>query len=234
MVKVAGKRSIWLLVGVVGLACSPGGGRLATAPESARPERQEGPKRITAAIWGDPQTLNPTINSTGAGGSGGVTETALLLHVGLADVHFTTAVEPRLGERIPSLENRLWKVLPDGRMETTFSIRADARWHDGTPVSADDLAFVVRAGQDREVALLRGANRARYASPELDGLIDRFLITIPRAERIDVLRQMIGHISDQLPLMGIAYVVEAWLFSSRLRNYSAPLNTRNGHLWDLI
>jgi ABC-type transport system substrate-binding protein len=79
----------------------------------------------------------------------------------------------------------------------------------------------------------RGANRTRYASPELDGLIDRYLVTIPRADRMEVLRQIVRHISDQLPVMGIAYVVEGWLFTSRLQNFSAPVSTRNAHQWDL-
>lgn len=217
MVKAICKPALILATASIGLACSTGDGRLGTAPESAQPQRQAGPKRITAAIWGDPQTLNPTINSTGAGSAGGVSEVALLLHAGLADVDFTTAVAPRLGERIPTLENGLWTVSPDGRMETTFSIRSAARWHDGTPVSADDLAFTVKVGQDREVALLR----------------DRFLVTIPRTERMEVLRQMIRHVSDQLPIMGMAYVVEGWLFTNRLQNLSAPVNTRNAHEWEL-
>src|SRR6266508_765263 len=110
---------------------------------------------IVAAIWGDPQTLNPAMNQIGAGGAGGVTEIALLLNVGMADVNFTIANEPRLAEQIPSLENGLWRVFPDGRMETTFRIKPNARWHDGTMVSSDDLAFTVRVGQDPEVALLR-------------------------------------------------------------------------------
>ena len=95
----------------------------------------------------------------------------------------------------------------------------------------------LRRMHGREAALAannyRGANRTRYTSPELDGLIDRFLITIPRTERMEVLRQVIRHISDQLPAMGIAYVVESWLFTNRLQNFTAPVNTRNAHDWDL-
>jgi peptide/nickel transport system substrate-binding protein len=143
-----------ILIAVVGAACAPADPRGA-APQGAEAPRQTGPKRIVAAIWGDPQTLNPAMNQIGAGGSGGITEISLLLNVGMADVNVTTAVEPRLAERVPSLENGLWRVLPEGRMETTFTIRPNARWHDGTPVTAEDLIFTARVGQDPEVALLR-------------------------------------------------------------------------------
>jgi peptide/nickel transport system substrate-binding protein len=156
MVKKRWIRAGMLLVSVLAVACSSGGGaRPSAAGDSAQPQRQSGPKRIVAAIWGDPKTLNPAMNQIGAGGSGGVSEIALLLNVGMADVNFTTPVEPRLAERIPSLDNGLWKLLPDGRMETTYTIRPNARWHDGTPVSADDLVFTVKVGQDPDAALLR-------------------------------------------------------------------------------
>ena len=68
---------------------------------------------------------------------------------------------------------------------------------------------------------------------ELDSLINRFLITIPAPERMEALRGIIRHVSDQLPVMGIAYVVEGWLYTTKLQNYSGPVNTRNGHLWDI-
>jgi peptide/nickel transport system substrate-binding protein len=174
MVQGGWKPAAWLLVGLIGLACSAPGGRVAPSSEGTQPQRALGAKRITAAIWGDPQTLNPTINSTGAGGSGGITETALLLHVGLAEVSFTTVVAPRLAERVPTLENGLWRLLPDGQMETTFSIRPDARWHDGTLVSADDLTFTVRVGQDREVALLR--DRAYESIEAVDPVDSRTVV----------------------------------------------------------
>ncbi len=79
----------------------------------------------------------------------------------------------------------------------------------------------------------RGQNRTRYASPELDGLIDRYLVTVPRQERMEVLRQMVRHISEQLPIMGITYNVEAMLVARRIVNVNADVGTRNGHEWDV-
>ena len=50
---------------------------------------------------------------------------------------------------------------------------------------------------------------------------------------MDVLRGIIRHVSDQLPVMGVAYVVQAWLVNNRVQNFSTPVNTRDGHNWDV-
>src|SRR6188474_2737288 len=97
------RRAVLLILGTGLLACSAGGARQSEAPQQPQVQRSSGPKRIVAAIWGDPSTLNPTMNATGAGGSGGISEIALLVNVGLADVDFTTATGPRLAEQVPSL-----------------------------------------------------------------------------------------------------------------------------------
>src|SRR4029450_5999567 len=55
---------------------------------------------------------------------------------------------PMLAEAVPTIDNGLWKVLSDGRMETTWRIRDGVRWHDGQPFTSDDLAFTVQLGQD--------------------------------------------------------------------------------------
>jgi peptide/nickel transport system substrate-binding protein len=51
---------------------------------------------------------------------------------------------PMIAEQFPTLENGLWKIFPDGSMETTYRLRRDVTWHDGTPVTAPDF---VLAGQ---------------------------------------------------------------------------------------
>ncbi len=50
------------------------------------------------------------------------------------------------GEVVPDLA-RSWTISDDG-LSYTFSLRRDARWHDGTPVTAADVVFTVRLVQD--------------------------------------------------------------------------------------
>jgi peptide/nickel transport system substrate-binding protein len=82
----------------------------------------------------------------------GVNELELLIHSGMAVEDQQGNLQAQLAREVPSLENGLWRVLPDGRMETTWRLRPSAAWHDGTPVTPSDLIFTVRVGQEREVA----------------------------------------------------------------------------------
>ena len=45
---------------------------------------------------------------------------------------------PYLATALPQLETDTWRVLPDGRMETTFVLRPGLTWHDGEPLTAED------------------------------------------------------------------------------------------------
>ena len=86
------------------------------------------PKQVAVVVRGDVPTLVPTV----PGPVPGLAELDELLNVGLTTWGAGNQVLPRLAEDVPSTTNGLWKVLPNGRMETTWKIRQNARWHDGT------------------------------------------------------------------------------------------------------
>jgi peptide/nickel transport system substrate-binding protein len=48
---------------------------------------------------------------------------------------------PVLAQAVPQLNTDSWKVFPDGRMETTYRLRPNLTWHDGQPLTADDMVF---------------------------------------------------------------------------------------------
>ena len=60
-----------------------------------------------------------------------------LVNAGLTGPGDQGPLLPRLAEAVPTAENGLWVVQPDGRMETTWRIRSGAYWHDGTPLTAE-------------------------------------------------------------------------------------------------
>jgi hypothetical protein len=70
-------------------------------------------------------------------------------------------------------------------------------------------------------------------NPEYDALIERYLSTIPIPERLEIGREIVRHISEQLPAMGLFYSVQPMLISNRLVNVAAATDTRNAHLWDV-
>jgi peptide/nickel transport system substrate-binding protein len=165
--------SLALLVATFGCAAPPGTPAPSQGPGPA--PASAGPSRITAAIMGDPRTLSATMNTNTTGGQPGVEEMQRLIHVGLAIRDDHLALRPTLGETVPTIENGLWKVLPDGRMELTWKLKPNARWHDGTPVTTADLLFTVQVGQDRELPLLR--NRA-YDAIEAVEAADATTVTV--------------------------------------------------------
>lgn len=117
--------AMWLLV-VTLLAGCAGPGQMASAPaaQDSTLGTQHSPKRVIAAIQGEPVAFSTTLNPSGTAGSvPGVDAVEELLHAGLANFDNLGMIRPQLADSVPSTENGLWKLLPDGRMETTWRIR---------------------------------------------------------------------------------------------------------------
>ncbi len=128
-------------VGVLLVGCAPG------AP-GARGEQQAsgtspGPKVLRLGIAADAE---PTEGGIYGARSAGGFEPIYLLHAGLTVYNTEAALQlqPWLAERVPTIENGEWQMLPDGRMELTWKLRSDVRWHDGTPLAAEDLVLGFR------------------------------------------------------------------------------------------
>jgi len=83
-----------------------------------------------------------------------------------------------------------------------------------------------------------GSNPGRYRNPEMDALIDRYFATIPKPERMDVLRRVAGILSDQLVVLPIYHEPEPVLIQKNLINATGRkgemVQTWNAHLWDLV
>jgi peptide/nickel transport system substrate-binding protein len=112
-------------------------------------------KRITTVIRGNPFALAQAINAGGAGTVPGIDQVEGLIHTGLAIEDGQGQLRPRLAEAVPTQENGLWRLLPDGRMETTWRLHPNLVWQDGQPFTASDLLFTVRVVQEPTVELAR-------------------------------------------------------------------------------
>jgi len=142
----------WLAIaGILVMACaaparpSEGG----AAPPAASPTT---PKRIVAAIQSDPPLLSYWLAPAGAGVPG-LDALESLVDQGVSIADDRGALHPVLADEVPTLENGLWKLLPDGRMETTWHIRENARWHDGAPFTSADLEFTSRVQREKALDL---------------------------------------------------------------------------------
>jgi len=100
------------------------------SPEAPRPGGT-----YVEGVVGQLGSLNPLFGEATAGPN----DLDALLFEPLVRVLPTGAIQGRLASR--------WDVSPDGR-SYAFTLRPNARWSDGTPVTADDVVFTVRTVQD--------------------------------------------------------------------------------------
>src|SRR5581483_7001097 len=122
--------------------------------------------------------INQEVKNLSAKAYGGVNpaRTTRVFNAGLAIADARGEFRPYLAEGLPQLQTESWQVFPDGRMETTWTLRPGLTWHDGSPLTADDFVF---------------ANQV-YSAPGLAGvfvptpqnLIDRITAVDPRTIRI--------------------------------------------------
>ena len=75
-------------------------------------------------------------------------------------------------------------------------------------------------------------NRGAYLNPDYDALMDRYRVTIPMTERMQVMAQLIHLQTDLQLVMGLYYSADAIVMANRLRNVP-PANTWNVQNWDV-
>ncbi|HZT07126.1 MAG TPA: peptide ABC transporter substrate-binding protein [Chloroflexota bacterium] len=76
-----------------------------------------------------------------AGGKSGPEELQAMVHRVLAEADAQGTYVPGIATKLPSLDDGTWKLRSDGGSETIWSLQPNARWHDGTPLTADDIVF---------------------------------------------------------------------------------------------
>ena len=122
------------------------------APQLATPEAEEEAAtgeiveggQVNIAMWSPPNGFNPL----NADSSYGQFVVDILFH---SLTRFNDDVEfaPRLADS--------WEINEDNT-EFTFHLNPDAKWHDGTPITAADVEYTVWAISHPEIVTNRGAN----------------------------------------------------------------------------
>src|ERR1041384_4551344 len=121
-----------MLIGLVAAGCGPATPQQTTETSSGPPVR----KQMVGAMFSEPAGLHQELtNPRGASGSlPGLPELFAMLDGGVSYLDEQNVRYPWLTDAVPTIENGLWTVAPDGRMETTWRIKAGTKWHDGVPV----------------------------------------------------------------------------------------------------
>lgn len=93
---------------------------------------------LTEGILGVPRLINPLLSQT----SDADRDLAALIFSGLYRYNGQGVLIPDLAESLP-------EITSDG-LTYSVTLREDARWHDGAPVTADDVVFTVLTAQNSD------------------------------------------------------------------------------------
>jgi peptide/nickel transport system substrate-binding protein len=136
-----------LMIAVAGCAPTsqpgPAGGVSVTSPPRA--------KTLTIPVLNVVSGFSPIGHgfSSPTGGHDGITE--MHSHGLLTSPPKTRERIGLLAEKVPSLEDGSVVLPAEGGMRVVWSLRKDVTWHDGTPFTAQDLAFTVRLFKDEGI-----------------------------------------------------------------------------------
>ncbi len=131
-------------------ACAP---VPATAPPGSglQSQAERTPKSITLGIRREPTGLQRYLE--GSLNSSASANAWLMVHDALTIEDKGKGVgvhKPSLAVDLISTEKGTWRINPDGTMDTTWRFHP-TRWHDGTPLTSDDLLFAYTVYTDRAI-----------------------------------------------------------------------------------
>lgn len=134
------RRTIYLplvLVWLAGACAAPPGPTSSASSASDGPAQP--PRTLVAAVQSEPKALSPRIIGSQVAVS--LNFSKRMFNADLTLLDDVSTPSPYLAEALPRLNSDSWKVFPDGTMETTYRLRPNLVWHDGTPLTADDFVF---------------------------------------------------------------------------------------------
>jgi peptide/nickel transport system substrate-binding protein len=139
-----------------------------TAPAQG-PTRSETPasapapvsQTLTLAFRFEPPELALKIVSPG-----GTLTVKDIFGAGLAVLDGHDRPQPRLAEALPQLNTDSWRVFPDGRMETTYTLRPSLTWHDGQALTSDDFVFAWRVYTDPRLGVFSSEPQDKMSEVE--------------------------------------------------------------------
>jgi peptide/nickel transport system substrate-binding protein len=118
-------------------ACAPATSSVGTG-ETAGGGAPAPLKTITLGEHYETDSLAGKYRTTLAGGA------KRLVNAGLTLKDNQDIARPYLADAVPQLNTDTWRLFPDGRMETTYRLRPNLTWHDGTALSAEDFVLAWR------------------------------------------------------------------------------------------
>ncbi len=168
------RRIGWQIL-LVGVGFLLAGGMLAYLATTYTTEFRPAPGgTYVESVAGFPQTLNPLLSFYNDADS----DVTALVFSGLTKMDLRSEVEPDLAQG--------WEIDPQG-ITYTFRLNPRALWHDGTPVSADDVLFTMELLSDPDYPGPSdiGTLWQSVQVEKVDDLTVRFILSEPYAPFLD-------------------------------------------------
>ncbi len=153
------RRESWgvvLLVAAVAVAaCAPAAPSQGRGSEGDVAGATLGESRVLAVMTHvEPNALSEHVVAETTGST--PSETMKLFNAGITTRDERGIPRPYIIETLPELNTDSWRVFSDGRMETTYRLRPNLTWHDGVPLSAEDLVLGWRVAATPTFGVARG------------------------------------------------------------------------------
>ncbi|MBM2811411.1 MAG: hypothetical protein HW416_2170 [Chloroflexi bacterium] len=175
-----------LPLAMVVAACAPGATPTTPTGSTDRSGGAREPKTLTIATPAEPGNIAlPSMGDVPTGSAGGL-DLKLALHHRLATYDERGNLLPMLARDLPARDRGTWVLRPDGTMQTTYTLRPNASWHDGTPLTARDFAFAWTVTTDPDIPLSGriGSLIGRIDTPDDHTLVMEWANTYPFANAL--------------------------------------------------
>jgi len=151
-----------VLTAVLVVGCAPG-----TAPSQStgetRPSTAALQKTLVVAQRGEPPTL--VARALVTQGSGLLIPDRFF-NATLDVFDMKSNPQPQLAEALPELNTDTWRLLPDGRMETRYTLRPNLTWHDGAPLTSEDFVFGLKVYKSPDLG-----SASKRPIPQMDDIV---------------------------------------------------------------
>jgi peptide/nickel transport system substrate-binding protein len=149
MKKIRGFHAVWVaLIGLMLVSACAAPAPSGQPGDTARPVAPAAPKTLTIGIQRGLPDFSPFTALSVSTSSSNIPP---MVSDGLTYVDDRGVAHPLKAVDLPSIEKGTWKIFDDGRMETTWKLRPNVFWHDGTPQTPDDYLFTFQMSRDKEL-----------------------------------------------------------------------------------
>jgi len=158
-------------------------------------------KMLTIGVLREPTDLGVLFGQGTATTAGGAGSVKVIVHDKMAVEMDLDTWRPQLAQAMPSIDAGTWRV-NDGTMDTTWKLRPNIKWHDGTPFTTDDLLFSFKVFMDPDLPNGRVSRRfAESASaPDAETFVVHWAGTYVDADQGDLSTIRPKHLLEDLYL----------------------------------